>query len=175
LEPALQRLLDQRAIADVIYRYCRGIDRRDYELVRGCYHPDATDDHGDFKGGIDAFLEYIQAGLPRYERTMHFIGNVLIEPIGPDTARAESYLIAHHHLAASGTRPERDFNAWMRYVDDFERRDGEWRIAARVCAFDWSRVDVVDGAGWQPVERATCGQAFPHDVVYAPSLATWRD
>ena len=26
----------------------------------------------------------------------------------------------------------------LRYVDRFERRDGRWLIAKRVCAFDWT-------------------------------------
>ena len=29
----------------------------------------------------------------------------------------------------------------LRYVDRLERRDGEWRIAERKCAFDWTRHD----------------------------------
>ena len=75
----LARVVDQQEIADVIYRYCRGIDRCDFDLVRSCYHPDAIDDHGDFRGGVDEFIAFVQQGLPRFERTMHFIGNVLVE------------------------------------------------------------------------------------------------
>jgi hypothetical protein len=65
----LDRLADQQEVRDVIYRYCRGIDRRDYDLVRACYHADATDDHGDYRGGVDGFITYVMAGLPRYEAT----------------------------------------------------------------------------------------------------------
>ncbi|MEI6002085.1 hypothetical protein H3V53_34635 [Paraburkholderia bengalensis] len=32
-------------------RYCRGIDRIDWDLVRTCYHPDAFDEHGSSGGG----------------------------------------------------------------------------------------------------------------------------
>lgn len=171
VEPArLARLVDQQEIRDVIYRYCRGIDRCDYDLVRSCYHPDASDDHGDFRGGVDDFIAYVQQGLPRYERTMHFIGNVLIEPVG-DSARAESYIVAHHHLAESRTRPERDFVAGLRYVDDFERRGGEWRIAARICVFEWSRLDPVTPGGWVPVDTAATGVRDRTDPVYAASIA----
>jgi hypothetical protein len=163
----LTRVIDQQEIRDVIYRYCRGIDRCDYELVRSCYHPDATDDHGDFRGGVDDFIAYIRRGLPRFERTMHFIGNVLVETDGAQ-ARAESYLVAYHHLAESRTKPERDFVAGLRYVDDFERRDGEWRIAARVCVFEWSRIDTVAPGGWSPDEAASTGRRDRSDPVYGP-------
>lgn len=164
------RVVDQQEIADVIYRYCRGIDRRDYDLVRSCYHPDAIDDHGDFRGGVDDFIAHVRSTLGRFERTMHFIGNLLVQPDG-DRARVESYCIAHHHLAASRTKPERDFNVGLRYVDDFERRDGQWRIAARVCAFEWSRIDSVAPDGWTPADTATRGHADASDVVFVPSLA----
>ena len=46
----LETLIAKQEITDVVYRYARGIDRLDFELVRSCYHPDAYDDHGAFKG-----------------------------------------------------------------------------------------------------------------------------
>lgn len=170
----LARVVDQQEIADVIYRYCRGIDRCDFELVRSCYHPDAIDDHGDFRGGVDDFIAFVQQGLPRFERTMHFIGNVLVEVQG-DSARAESYVVAHHRMRASSTKPERDFDVGLRYVDDFERRDGEWRIAARVCVFDWSRIDPVEPRNWLPVDRAATGRRDREDAVFADSVAAWNE
>ena len=48
MDPRLSRLLDRNEIEEVVLRYCRGIDRRDFDLVRSCYHPDATDRHGSF-------------------------------------------------------------------------------------------------------------------------------
>lgn len=161
----LERVADRQEITDVIYRYCRGIDRCDDELVRSCYHPDATDDHGDFRGGVEDFIAYIGRGLPRFERTMHFIGNVLIEPEG-DVARVESYIVAYHRLARSRTKPERDYIVGLRYVDDFERRAGEWRIAARVCVFEWSRIDPIAPNGWTPAAEATLGRRDRGDAVY---------
>ena len=64
-DPELQELLDQRAIRDVVLRYCRGIDRLDLELVRDCYHPDATDDHGGFVGDRDEYVEWVGGVLGR--------------------------------------------------------------------------------------------------------------
>jgi len=171
-ERPVQRMIDQQSIRDVVYRYCRGIDRCDYELVRSCYHADATADHGDYRGDIDGFLSYVQQGLPRDGRTMHFIGNVLIEidDATPDRARAESYLVANHRLPTSRTKPERDFVAGLRYVDDFERREGSWRIATRVCVFEWSRIDPVPPGGWVPSEASIVGRRDRSDAVYAASL-----
>ena len=55
----LETLLAKQEIGDVIYRYARGIDRLDFDLVRSCYHPDAVDDHGAFKGNVDEFIEML--------------------------------------------------------------------------------------------------------------------
>src|SRR5215207_1086948 len=106
MDTATRTVIDQQHIRDVIYRYCRGIDRCDYELVRSCYHPDAIDDHGDYVGDIEGFLDHVRQGLPRFERTMHFIGNVLVEvDARGQRARAESYIVAYHHLRQSTTKP----------------------------------------------------------------------
>ncbi len=85
----LDDLLARQEIEDVIYRYARGIDRLDLEAVRSCYHADAYDDHGAFKGTVDEFLEAAKAFLPKWTATQHFMGNMLIEIEG-DIAKAET-------------------------------------------------------------------------------------
>jgi hypothetical protein len=42
----LQVLVAEAEIGRVIARYCRAIDRMDEGLLRSCYHPGATDEHG---------------------------------------------------------------------------------------------------------------------------------
>jgi hypothetical protein len=56
MDQELQRLIDIAAITDVHLRYRRGIDRMDWDLVRSCYHPGATDDHGPFRGSVEQFI-----------------------------------------------------------------------------------------------------------------------
>jgi hypothetical protein len=157
-------LLDENEIRKTVYRYCRGVDRRDFELVRSCYHPDAVDHHGILTGVRDSFIEYIRSSLEAYESTLHFLGNVLIEVDG-DSAGVESYAVAHHRLAARGSRPTRDYVVGMRYVDRFERREFGWRIAERWCAFDWSRLDPV-APGGELNPGWTLGVRGPDDVSY---------
>src|SRR5207253_3010770 len=88
-------------ITEVLYRYCRAIDRLDEELVRSCYHPDGVDEHGSFAGDIDQYIGWVFDLLRKYDSTFHIIGNVLIDlgpdrGSGPDTARSEAYGLAHH-------------------------------------------------------------------------------
>jgi hypothetical protein len=150
LEPALQRLLDEAAIKAVQIRYCRGVDRMDWELVRSCYHPDATDDHGDYVGGVDGFIEYCKAGTPNFESTTHFTGNQLVEVDG-DTAWAEHYARAYHRVRAGPDGPAKDLVVNCRYVDRLERRDGEWRFASRVIIVDSENVEPVRELWVDPV------------------------
>ena len=134
---ALARLVDEHEIRQVLHRYCRGIDRMDRALVAACYHPDATDEHGSFSGDADAFLEWCFRLLERYDRTQHFVTNVLVEPAGPHAARCESYGVAVHEK--EGGPPEANLTTGFRFVDRFQKRDGAWRIASRVATTEWVR------------------------------------
>src|SRR5579863_3701746 len=90
LEAKLQQLLDEAEIKRVHIRYCRGIDRMDWDLVRSCYHPDAIDRHGVYNGGVEGFIEWAAQLLPAFECTQHFTGNQYVQ-IDGDVACAEHY------------------------------------------------------------------------------------
>lgn len=128
----LAELLDRQRITEVLHRYCRAVDRLDHELLLSTYHPDAVDDHGSFVGtAADFAVRTVRRMAEAYEATQHRLGNVTIDLRG-DTAWVESYVVATHVLAGNAIE-----HAGARYVDRFERRDGEWRIATRVVVVDW--------------------------------------
>jgi SnoaL-like domain len=164
----LRMLMDDREIRSLEYRYCRAIDRRQYDLLRSCYHPDATDHHGDFYGGIDDFVAHVQRGLAAFASTLHFVGNLQVEIRG-DAARAEAYVLALARLAPSGDLPERDNTVALRYVDDLERRGGEWRILRRVCVYEWTRTDPVP-PGWTFPGSFPRGRTDGLDPVFLAQL-----
>jgi hypothetical protein len=161
----VEQLCDRQEIADVLLRYARGIDRFDLELVRSCYHPDAYDDHGDVKGSVDVFLAGAATFLPRFEATMHFLGNMLIELDG-DVARAETYAIAYHRQLL-GDGAGRDDVSGIRYVDRFERRDGAWKIAYRVVVTEWRRVDPVPAGRVRGGGAGQWGSRDGADAIYS--------
>ena len=144
------RLTDRMAIQDCLFRYVRGVDRKDWELVRSAYHPDAYDDHGNYKGGIDGFIESLITRHATIEQSMHVVGNIVIEFDGPDGALLEAYFITHQRLspAAGDARsaylrgapigPDEAVETEVvgRYVDRMTRRDGAWRIAHRTVVFE---------------------------------------
>lgn len=75
---------------------------------------------------------------------MHLLGLPMISLAG-DTAEVETYAVAFHRRRGGAGTLEDD--VWgVRYLDRFERRHGEWRIARRTMIRDWRRVDAVASA-----------------------------
>jgi SnoaL-like domain len=139
LEAAVLELQDRQAIHDCLMTYSRAIDRHDRELLRSVYHEDAIDDHGVFVGTPAAFVDW---ALNMHDSVhlshQHCIFNYTCDLDGT-VAHTESYYMfvglnrRGKPLAMSGGR----------YLDRFEKRDGRWAIAARVCVRDWAPLDEV--------------------------------
>ena len=53
--------------------------------------------------------------------------------------------------------------AFGRYIDRFEKRNGEWRMARRVVAFDWATGSAVTGESILG-PNYTIGRRYPDDV-----------
>jgi hypothetical protein len=159
----LDRLVAEAEIRRVVERYCRGIDRMDLDLVRSCYHPDAHDEHGSFSGTVDEYITWVGELLAKYDATMHFVGNQLVEFDDADTAWVETYGISVHR-SASDVR-HLNLTTGFRFVDRFERRGGEWRIARRVAVPDWSLRHAPDD--WWPLPaHHRVGRRDRRDAVY---------
>lgn len=141
----IAHLLAEREIRRRLLDYCRGIDRCDADLVASVYHPDATDDHGGFKGlGLD-FARYATEKLRAHARaTTHVIGDSIIEFRDDRTADVETPVLAWHRCRdADGDYLER-FGG--RYFDTFEQRDGAWKITHRLVTHDWDAFERVQPA-----------------------------
>ena len=90
------RIVDRLAIADVLHRHSRGLDRSDAALIRGCYWPDAELDYGVYKGPAHPFADLVVGALTdSYELTRHSISNTTFAFDG-EQARTESYVDANH-------------------------------------------------------------------------------
>jgi len=135
-DAALQALLDKNAIYECMLRYTRGLDRLDLDLFRSAYWPDALTCHGTVNGTPDEFLDWWMPFQPTREAGQHSISNIRIELDGDSAADTESYFLAS--IKNDGSN-EVEFLGG-RYVDRFEKREGEWRIKTRVLIFDWQAV-----------------------------------
>ena len=160
----LDELVARAEVADVLARYVRGADRGDWDLVRSCYHPDAVDDHGLYRGGVEGLMAFLQDVSGRFTATTHHLGNQLVEVHG-DAARAETSCLAWYRTAAGGGRTVAQ---GLRYLDRLERRDGRWAISERTVVLDWEHLLA---ASPEPAVAATWsrGARGPQD----PSEAFW--
>lgn len=131
----LVRLADIQEIRDALTRYCRGTDRCDFELAASAFHKDSTEDHGPYKGTSHDFLAFVMPILrEQYQALYRYITNLSVEFHG-DTAESETYWTA---ILRDATL---DLIQVGRYLDRWERRKGEWKIAARVAVIEWWRQD----------------------------------
>ncbi|AXF12560.1 nuclear transport factor 2 family protein (plasmid) [Paraburkholderia graminis] len=126
---------DERAIKDVLLRWCRAIDRLDLPAVRALFHADATDDHVFYSGGVEGLIIALANRHRRIPFSCHQIGNCLIEYSGPTIALVETYAkVTQHVRQHEGATVVQ--SSWCRYIDRFEQRNGPWRIAHRLLVID---------------------------------------
>jgi hypothetical protein len=168
---ALQSLLDKQAITEVLHQYARACDRADERLLRACFHPEATHKHGGFVGSSSDFCTLAMKIILGTKLEKHQVSNVLLELNG-DVAIAESHYVAYHRQVNQRTGEEEDMFSGGRFVDRFERRDSEWRIAARVGLIDFERFEPVSERGFKQLTAAQKSQRQPDDALYQllPSL-----
>ena len=134
----VEDLLAKQEITDLVGRYMRGLDRLDAELLRATFWDDASTDYGFYQGGPDGFVDMAMNALKDHLANHHMIGQVNVDVEG-DVAFGEVYFQAFHRIVTDGE--ERDLFISGRYVDRYERRDGEWRFAFRSEVNDWARND----------------------------------
>lgn len=165
-DPALQALIDKQAITECLMRYCRGVDRADRAAFESAYWPDATDDHVKYVGGVPGLVEFVFVAIARM-RTSHMMGNILIELVSDTHAYCESYVRAYHEAAGGLFGPE-EMELGARYIDLFEKRNGEWRIRHRKVCIDYYRNGAAtsDWKNGRYVEGPSRGEKQPADPLY---------
>uniref|UniRef100_B0T6L6 SnoaL-like domain-containing protein n=1 Tax=Caulobacter sp. (strain K31) TaxID=366602 RepID=B0T6L6_CAUSK len=133
-EKRLQLLIDKSDIHDMMCRYARGVDRMDKDLVLTCFWPEATCVYPSslttvFKGRFIDFLEASWESWKVYTAQQHHLCNHLCEVDG-DQALAETYQFSFY-WAEPGDDPTLNLLNSNRYIDRYERRNGEWRVIHR--------------------------------------------
>jgi hypothetical protein len=176
----VERIADRMAIQDVMYKWCRSIDRLDYEGMRAAFHPDAIDNHAAYVGGVEGLVEWIRERHKPIPFSSHQVSNILIEFASPDLALVETYIRTLQRYPAdakaslaqlSGGQAGKpgvgiDLLTASRYVDRFERRNGEWRIAGRTLVLDWKQFIEVPENAPKPQPGWLVGRRDKQDFVY---------
>ena len=141
-----EALADKQAIRDLIYTYCRAVDRLDIPLGHAIWHDDGLADYGAAfyqgpgKGVIDAICQS-HLGLASHS---HQVANILIHLDG-DKAGSEAYVHGTMRREANGAMMQ--IGVWGRYVDQWEKRGGAWGLVHRVVLYDHEEIRPVTPMG----------------------------
>lgn len=176
----LGSLEDREAIREIIALYAHAIDRRRWELMASLFHPGATFGFGPIEGDWRGFVEQARAIIDPCVATQHQLGQTLIGFADHETAHCETYLTAMHLVPAGYPRPEvfpdrgETYAAVIagRYVDRFEKRDGEWRVARRQGLYDWREFRMIGEATLAAMPEGACGYHDARDPS-TPVVARW--
>jgi hypothetical protein len=155
LDPQIEHLKDRKDIFDVAKRYTRGADRHDKDLVRSAFWPEATASFGT-PMSLDEYVDWEENALAGYAAHQHHVTGQTVE-IDGDTAHVESYVVyflVPRDRSADSQGPatlgkaltsEKTRLGSGRYIERWERRNGEWRILVREYVEDLALLgDTVD-------------------------------
>jgi hypothetical protein len=141
---------DAEAVRQALYRYARGVDRLDAELVADAFWPDAQIALGQiYAGGRDGFVEVAMGFMGMFAATRHDIANIVLAPAG-DSIGYEANVRTWHRFA---DRPA-ELTVLGRYIGRAERRGdrsgsgagGAWRLAEHGELMDWGEERAIDPA-----------------------------
>ncbi len=138
-DAAIDDLLAKQAISEVLYRYCRGLDRMDRPMALSVWHDGATADYGSmYKGTGAGFIHWVWGQHEGMLAHSHQIANILIDVTG-DRAVSEAYVtVKLRRQTAPGAIV--DLIGSGRYLDRWSKRNGVWAIDERRYAHDFDSV-----------------------------------
>ena len=160
-------LVSRAQIEEVLVAYARGNDRLDADLLRGCFWPESLHKHGGFDGKSIDFVNFALKILNSVKYTAHHISNISIQVDG-DRALTECYYFAHHRrVKKDGSGGEEDAFFEGRYLDEFERRAGVWKIIHRRGLSDYSPPALPAAVAFSDWPAGQHSQRAPGDDWYA--------
>jgi hypothetical protein len=132
-------LAARQEITDLIYRYCRSVDRLDVSLGHSIWHDDATADYGAdvYQGSGRGAIDHICAQHLHTLHHSHQVSNILIELDG-ERAGSEAYVTASLRVRRGAQLMQ--ITVWSRYVDRWSRRNGRWALDHRLAVRDFDEI-----------------------------------
>jgi hypothetical protein len=138
-DETLRELADRFAIADLVHRYCRAVDRLDIALGHSIWHADGVADYGAdvYQGDGRGVIDHICSQHRHTLQHSHQVSNLIIELDG-ERAGSEAYVTATLRVRRDGRL--RQITVWGRYVDRWSKRDGRWGLDRRVSIRDFDEI-----------------------------------
>ncbi len=129
---------DRLALSDVLDAYARGIDTKDFALVRSLFTDDAALDYTAFggpKGTAAEVFDWISNAVAGFPMTQHHITNRIFD-IDGDAATSRADLLAVMGMGAGEGKINLMYTGGI-YKDTFRRTSSGWKISERVCDSGW--------------------------------------
>jgi SnoaL-like domain len=128
-------LATKQAVADMLFRYCRGLDRMDKPLALSVFHPNSEVDYGHvYTGSGPGFVDFVFEQHRHAARHCHQITNLYVEPAG-ERASSEAYVMLMMRVEAADAVTI--IQGCGRYLDEWGRHDGGWVILRRQAIMDF--------------------------------------
>lgn len=140
----IRRLLDERDVADTLYRFAEGIDTRDWDLYRSVFTETLVYDYTSYRAGSEGVVsadDWVERARRRFSTigaTQHTMTNPRIAVDG-DRATCSMYVEAWHSIETDGESAYCLLGG--RYVNDLVRDGEQWRISALRLQVRWVRGD----------------------------------
>jgi len=145
----LDELIAKESIRNVIYKYCRSMDRIDKEMGYEVFSPECQVDYGIwFKGTGYGFIDWVSDfHSSKILATSHRVSNSMIQ-INGDKAGSETYV---HVILRSKNNDGRlqEQAGYGRYIDEWALSGGEWKITQRKYVTDISDIRDITNDGGQ--------------------------
>jgi hypothetical protein len=135
MDERLEALLDKQAIEEVLMRYARTVDWLDEDGQASCFWPDAEIDYGFYQGDGAGWAPLVMEVERSAERRWHLCGGLMIS-LKENQASSECYGLTVSCVADEDGN-KLDYMFGGRYLDELEKRDGEWRISKRRYVLDF--------------------------------------
>jgi len=134
-DASVAEIADRLAINELMYRYARMVDFRQWELFDQVFTADATCDYtssGGTKGSAREVMAWLDRALAPWPTNLHFVTNLSInfEPDG-NAAQATCYFLGPMARGTIGSQLAIT-NAGL-YIDQLKRTSDGWRITEREC------------------------------------------
>ena len=124
---------DVLEIEQLLYRYARAIDAKDWKALEQVFTPDARIHYAVERGAELSAGElgvWLAGAMTIFKQTQHVVTNPLVEVDG-DAARCTSYLTATHLQVRKSDGVELRTTEGSMYGDTLVRTRDGWRISSR--------------------------------------------
>jgi len=126
----IDELESRAALRDVVTDYCQGFDQHNWEQFISAWHEDAVWEigppFGTFEGHEGVRTAVMEVLYPAWRETHHLTSNLRLTFADPDHAHGVCDVDC---MGATTDDVVQMISAT--YTDDFERRNGVWKIARR--------------------------------------------